>query len=67
MQNTSGVEHPHKYPGKSALVLISANGEINDASDGRMATTEYLERCPHLRQVLTAVKTVFGRSRLVQR
>lgn len=60
-------EHPHKYPGNSALVLISVNGEINDAIDGPMATTEYLERCPYIRQVLAAFKTVFGCSRLMRR
>jgi hypothetical protein len=59
-------EHPHKYAGNSAMVLISVNGELNDAIDGPMATTEYLERCPYIRQVLAAFNTVFGRSRLMR-
>jgi hypothetical protein len=59
-------EHPQKFPGNSAMVLISARGEINDEMDGPMAATEKLHRCPYLQQVLSSFETVFGRSRLMR-
>jgi hypothetical protein len=59
-------EHPHKYPGNSAMVLISVRGELNDDMAGPMAVTEKLRRCPYLQQVLSSFNTVFGRSRLMR-
>lgn len=59
-------EHPQKYAGNSSIPLITVNGDINDAIDGPMATTELLARCPYIQQVLAAFKTVFGRSRLMR-
>jgi hypothetical protein len=59
-------EHPQRFTGNSAMVLISARGEINDEMSGPMAVTEKLGRCPYLRQVLSAFNTVFGRSRLMR-
>ena len=59
-------EHPHKYPGNTAMVLISVRGELNDDIAGPMAVTEKLRRCPYLQQVLASFNTVFGRSRLMR-
>jgi hypothetical protein len=59
-------EHPQKFPGNSAMVLISARGELNDEMHGPMAVTEKLRRCPYLQQVLASFNTVFGRSRLMR-
>ncbi len=59
-------EHPQKYAGNSAMVLISPHGEITDDMYGPMAVTEKLRRCPYLQQVLASFDTVFGRSRLMR-
>jgi hypothetical protein len=59
-------EHPQKFPGNSAMVLISPHGGISDDVYGPMAVTEKLRRCPYLQQVLASLNTVFGRSRLMR-
>ncbi len=59
-------EHPQKFAGNSAMVLISPHGGLNDDMYGPMAVTEKLRRCPYIQQVLASFNTVFGRSRLMR-
>jgi hypothetical protein len=60
--------HPDKFPGNSALILISANGSINDdfALSGEMLPTSFLRRCPYIQQVLTSLQTPLSRTRLMR-
>ena len=58
--------HPQRFEGNSAMILIAANGEINDAMQGPMLPTEKLKRCPYIQQILASFNTVIGRSRLMR-
>ena len=59
--------HPQKFPGNFALPLISVNGNPdNDAINGPMRPTPYLEQCPYLTQVLHRIGAVWGRTRLMK-
>jgi hypothetical protein len=59
-------EHPQKFAGNSAMILISVRGGINDDTYGPMGVTEKLRRCPYIQQVLASFDTVLGRSRLMR-
>jgi len=60
-------EHPQKLPGNYALPLISVDGNPDDdAVDGVMRPTPYLEKCPYLMQVLGRIGGVWGRTRLMK-
>ncbi|OOG49431.1 hypothetical protein B0E50_04720 [Rhodanobacter sp. C01] len=60
-------EHPQKFPGNFALPLIAVNGDPdNDAINGPMRPTPYLEQCPYLSQVLQRIGAVWGRTRLMK-
>lgn len=59
--------HPQGFPGNSALLLISREGNPrDDALSGPMLPTPNLAALPYLRQVLAAFGTVWGRSRLMR-
>jgi len=58
--------HPQKFDGNSSIVLVSADGGINDDLDGPMRPTEFLTSSPYTRQVMAAFRTVIGRSRLMR-
>lgn len=59
--------HPQRYAGNDFLPLISAHGEpTNEAFEGPMRPTEYLERCPYLIDVLTTLGAALGRTRLMR-
>lgn len=59
--------HPQGHKGNSALPLISAGGSIPDqAVRGPMRPTPYLDRCPYIRQILSSLRTVLGRTRLMR-
>ncbi len=59
--------HPQGYPGNSALILIAVDGDANnDLVKGPMRPTPHLDRCPYLQQVLGALGTVLGRTRLMR-
>ncbi|WP_449429606.1 sulfotransferase [Rhodanobacter umsongensis] len=60
-------EHPQKFPGNFALPLIAVNGDPdNDAINGPMRPTPYLEQCPYLIQLLRRIGAVWGRTRLMK-
>ncbi len=58
--------HPQQFEGNSSMILVSANGEINDDMQGPMLPTEKLNRCLYIKQILASFNTVIGRSRLMR-
>jgi uncharacterized protein (TIGR03032 family) len=59
--------HPQGHPGNSALPLIARRGNPHDDGvAGPMGATPQLAHCPYLRQVLAALRTPIGRSRLMR-
>ncbi|MEO7148575.1 MAG: sulfotransferase [Rhodanobacteraceae bacterium] len=65
--DTAWRPHPQKFPGNFALPLISVNGDPeSDSIAGPMRPTEYLDRCPYLKQVLAHLGAVWGRTRLMK-
>ena len=58
--------HPQQFEGNSSMILVSANGQINDDMHGPMLPTEKLNRCLYIKQILASFNTVIGRSRLMR-
>ncbi|MDC3379184.1 aspartyl/asparaginyl beta-hydroxylase domain-containing protein, partial [Planctomycetota bacterium] len=58
--------HPQAFAGNTAVPLVSAYGEVNDDMVGPMLATELLYDLPYVRQVMAALNTVIGRSRLMR-
>lgn len=59
--------HPQGFRGNSALLLISADGDPDDDSvRGHMQPTPVLARLPYVRQVLAALGSKLGRTRLMR-
>ena len=58
--------HPQQFEGNKAMILVAANGEINDDMQGPMLPTEKLKRCAYIQQILASFNTVIGRSRLMR-
>jgi len=59
--------HPLGFRGNSALALISPHGNPGDDDlAGPMGPTPWLNSCPYLMQVLSALGTTLGRSRLMK-
>lgn len=59
--------HPEGHPGNWALPLVSVGGDPhNDSVKGAMRPTPHLERCPAIREVLTAIGGPIGRTRLMR-
>jgi len=60
-------KHPQGHVGNTALPLVAAGGNPdNDDVRGPMRPTPYLHQCPYLQQVLAALQTVIGRTRLMR-
>lgn len=60
------VPHPDGLPGNSAARLISVHGAENDAHQGQMLATRWLEEMPYVRQLLAGFGVVWSRSRLMR-
>ncbi len=59
--------HPQGYPGNDALTLVTTDGDpASDARGGAMKATPHLLACPYLMQVLEALGSTWGRSRLMR-
>jgi uncharacterized protein (TIGR03032 family) len=59
--------HPQGEPGNTALQLVARNGDPDDdGTAGAMGPTPHLARVPYVRQVLAALETVVGRTRLMR-
>ncbi len=60
------LDHPQDFKGNSAIPLISHMGAMNNDYEGTMLATPMLRRCPYLRNVLSQMDTVLGRTRLMR-
>ena len=59
--------HPEGAPGNTAVVLVGAGGDPDgDSTVGPMAPTPHLAGMPYTRQVLAALGTTIGRTRLMR-
>ena len=59
------VEHPEKFDGNVAVPLITPGGAITNSIAGPMAPTEWLRRCPYILEIMQAMDSTWGRSRLM--
>lgn len=58
--------HPQGFVGNSALILVAADGDVNDNLIGSMQPTEALKNCPYIQQVMASFRSVIGRSRIMR-
>lgn len=59
--------HPEGHPGNWALPLVSVRGDPNDDGvRGPMRPTPFLDRCPYVKEVLAALQSPIGRTRLMR-
>ncbi len=58
--------HVSGFEGNSSLVLVSTNGEENDAFTGPMKASPRLDNTPYIRQIMARFNSVIGRSRLMR-
>jgi hypothetical protein len=60
-------DHPEGAPGNSAVPLLAVGGDPqNETTKGPMAPTPVLAHLPYTRQVLAALGSTIGRSRLMR-
>lgn len=59
------IEHPQKYDGNIAVPLISPGGDITHQAYGPMGPTKWLNQCPYILEMLQALPSTWGRSRLM--
>lgn len=57
--------HPQKFPGNSAVRLITADGQPTDVIEGAMGPTPYLLALPYVMHIMATIGAVWGRSRLM--
>ena len=57
--------HPQRFPGNSAVRLITAGGKPTDVIEGEMAPTPQLFALPYVMQIMDNIGSVWGRSRLM--
>lgn len=57
--------HPGRIVGNDAVPLITPGGDITNSFSGPMAPTRYLDNCPYIKEILTDIGAVWGRSRLM--
>lgn len=57
--------HPMKFPGNSAVRLITAGGKPTDVIEGAMGPTPELLGSPYMREIMGWIGAVWGRSRLM--
>lgn len=60
-------KHPQGFEGNSAVPLVAKNGDDEDDSTyGIMKATQWLDKLPYIRQVLSSLKIPVGRTRLMR-
>jgi Aspartyl/Asparaginyl beta-hydroxylase len=57
--------HPQRYDGNSSVPLVSPDGALIHRTYGPMAPTEWLRRCPYVLEIMQALDSTWGRSRLM--
>ncbi len=58
-------EHPQKLDGNIAVPLVSPGGAISDAVSGPMGPTQWLRDCRYIQEIMAALDSTWGRSRLM--
>ena len=67
LPSTAWRAHPQGYAGNSAVPLVAAFGNPDDdAAKGPMRPTPWLNQLPSVRQVMAALDSPIGRSRLMR-
>jgi len=60
-------QHPQGAPGNTAVALVAVDGDPGgDATHGVMAPTPFLADLPYVRQVMAALGSTVGRTRLMR-
>lgn len=57
--------HPNGFPGNEAVKLVTRGGQLTDLPEGAMGATPYLEQCAYVREIMSAIGAVWGRSRFM--
>jgi hypothetical protein len=57
--------HPQKFDGNLSVPLVSPGGEMVHRTFGPMAPTQWLRRCPYILEIMQALDSTWGRSRLM--
>jgi hypothetical protein len=65
LPDSAWVPHPTGFVGNEAVRLITPGGRATDDNSGPMAPTEELLACPYIMEVMAAIGSVWGRSRLM--
>jgi hypothetical protein len=65
LPRSAWMEHPAQYDGNTAVPLVSPGGMISDEASGPMAPTRWLGQCPYVRDIMGALNSTWGRSRLM--
>ena len=60
------IDHPDGFTGNSALSLISVDGKDNHGVSGQMMACPRTKKMPYLMQVIAALETTIGRTRLMR-
>jgi len=66
LDESQWVEHPDRFQGNSSVPLVSVNGEINNDFNGPMEVAQPLNNSPYIKQVISSLGEVVGRSRLMR-
>lgn len=59
------MQHPQKFDGNCAVPLVSPGGELVNQTYGPMGPTKWLQQCSYIREVMQALDSTWGRSRLM--
>ena len=65
LTKSAWVPHPTGFVGNEAVRLITPGGRPTDDLYGEMGPTEQLLACPYIMEVMAAIGSVWGRSRLM--
>lgn len=57
--------HPQKFDGNIAVPLVSPDGAMINRTYGSMAPTRWLRQCPYILEIMQALDSTWGRSRLM--
>ena len=59
------MQHPQKFDGNSAVPLVSPDGELVNRTYGPMGPTRWLQECRYIQEIMQALDSTWGRSRLM--
>lgn len=65
LPSNAWVEHPQKFDGNIAVPLVSPGGALTDSAYGQMGPTQWLSRSPYIIEIMQALESTWGRSRLM--